>query len=56
MRIQHSRKKLKTIVQTILSEKPELRHVVGSAAVTLMQARKNMPYSDFKHVIQNAVQ
>ena len=33
----------KTIVQAILSEKPEFRYVVGSDAVTLMQARKNMP-------------
>jgi hypothetical protein len=56
MRIQHSRKKLKTIVQTILSEKPELRHVVGSAAVTLMQARKNMPYSDLQYMTQKAIQ
>ena len=46
----------KTIVQAILNEKPELRYVVGSDALTLMQARKNMPYSDFKHMIQNAVQ
>jgi len=46
----------KTIVQAILSEKPEFRYVVGSDAVTLMQARKNMPYSDFQHMIQKIVQ
>ena len=34
----------KTIVQAILSEKPEFRYVVGSDAVTLMEARKNMPF------------
>ena len=42
----------KTIVQAILSQKPEFRYVVGSDAVTLMQARKNMPYSDFQQMIQ----
>ena len=46
----------KTIVQSILSEKPEFRYVVGSDAVTLMQARKNMPYSDFQQMIQNVIQ
>jgi len=46
----------KTIVQAILSEKPEFRYVVGSDAVTLMQARKNMPYSEFQQMIQNIVQ
>ena len=46
----------KTIVQAILSDKPEFRYVVGSDAVTLMQARKNMPYSDFQHMIQKIVQ
>src|SRR6187200_2773330 len=46
----------KTIVQAILSEKPEFRYVVGSDAVTLMQARKNMPFSDFQQMIQNIVQ
>ena len=45
-----------TIVQAILSEKPEFRYVVGSDAVTLMQARKNMPYSDFQQMIQKIVQ
>ncbi|MBV9179481.1 MAG: SDR family oxidoreductase [Nitrososphaeraceae archaeon] len=46
----------KTIVQAILSEKPEFRYVVGSDAVTLMQARKNMQYSDFQQMIQKIVQ
>ena len=46
----------KTIIQAILSEKPEFRYVVGSDAVTLMQARKNMPYSDFQQMIQNIIQ
>ena len=46
----------KTIVQAILSEKPEFRYVVGSDAVTLMQARKNIPYSDFQKMIQKIVQ
>ena len=46
----------KTIVQAILSEKPEFRYVVGSDAVTLMQARKNMPFSDFQQMIQKIVQ
>jgi hypothetical protein len=45
----------KTIVQAILSEKPKLRYVVGSDAVTLMQARKNMPFSDFQQMIQKIV-
>ena len=46
----------KTIVQAILSEKPEFRYVVGSDAVTLMQARKNMPFSDFQQMIRKIVQ
>ena len=46
----------KTIVQAILSEKPEFRYVVGSDAVTLMQARKNIPFSDFQQMIQKIVQ
>jgi len=46
----------KTIVQAILSEKSEFRYVVGSDAVTLMEARKNMPYSDFQKMIQNIIQ
>jgi NAD(P)-dependent dehydrogenase (short-subunit alcohol dehydrogenase family) len=46
----------KTIIQAILSEKPEFRYVVGNDAVTLMEARKNMPYSDFQKMIQNIIQ
>jgi NAD(P)-dependent dehydrogenase (short-subunit alcohol dehydrogenase family) len=46
----------KTIVQAVLSEKPEFRYVVGNDAVNLMEARKNMPYSDFQHIIQNIIQ
>src|SRR5206468_4622243 len=47
----------KTIVQAILSEKPEFRYVVGSDAVTLLEARKNMPYSEFQQmIIQKIVQ
>jgi NAD(P)-dependent dehydrogenase (short-subunit alcohol dehydrogenase family) len=45
-----------TIGQSILSEKPEFRYVVGSDAVTLMQARKNMPYPDFQQMIRKIVQ
>ena len=45
-----------TIGQAILSEKPEFRYVVGSDAVTLMQARKNMPYPDFQQMIRKIVQ
>jgi hypothetical protein len=54
--MQHNQKRSKTIVQAILSEKPEFRYVVGSDAVTLMQARKNMPFSDFQQMIQKIVQ
>jgi NAD(P)-dependent dehydrogenase (short-subunit alcohol dehydrogenase family) len=47
----------KTIVHAISSEKPEFRYVVGSDAVTLLEARKNMPYSEFqKMIIQNITQ
>ena len=45
-----------TIIQAILSERPEFRYLVGSDAVTLMEARKNMPYSDFQQMIQKIVQ
>jgi NAD(P)-dependent dehydrogenase (short-subunit alcohol dehydrogenase family) len=45
-----------TIGQAILSEKPEFRYVVGSDAVTLMRARKNMPYPDFQQMIRKIVQ
>ena len=44
----------KTIIQAISDEKPEFRYVVGNYAVTLLEARKNMPYSEFqKMIIQN---
>lgn len=46
----------KTIVQAILNEKPEFRYLVGSDAATLMEARKNMSYSDFHHMIQKIIQ
>jgi short-subunit dehydrogenase len=47
----------KTIVQAILTEKPEFRYVVGSDAINLLEARKNMPYSEFqKMIIQNVKQ
>jgi NAD(P)-dependent dehydrogenase (short-subunit alcohol dehydrogenase family) len=47
----------KVIVQGISSEKPEFRYVVGSDAVNLLEARKNMPYSEFqKMIIQNIIQ
>jgi short-subunit dehydrogenase len=47
----------KTIVQAISNEKPEFRYVVGTDAVTLLEARKNMPYSEFqKMIIQNIIQ
>ncbi len=47
----------KTIVQAISTEKPEFRYVVGNDAVSLLEARKNMPYSEFqKMIIQNIKQ
>ena len=47
----------KTIVQAILTEKPEFRYVVGSDALNLLEGRKNMPYSEFqKMIIQNVKQ
>ncbi|PWU79106.1 MAG: short-chain dehydrogenase/reductase [Candidatus Nitrosopolaris wilkensis] len=47
----------KTIIQAILDEKPEFRYVVGNYAVSLLEARKNMPYSEFqKMIIQNIMQ
>ena len=44
------------LLVTRQSEKPEFRYVVGSDAVILMQARKNMPYSAFQQMIQKIVQ
>ncbi len=47
----------KTIFQAISTEKPEFRYVVGKDAVGLLEARKNMPYSEFqKMIIQNITQ
>jgi len=47
----------KTIFQAISIEKPEFRYVVGNDAVSLLEARKNMPYSEFqKMIIQNIIQ
>ena len=46
----------KIIVKDISSEKPEFRYVVGSDAVTLLEARKNMPYSNFQKMIQSITQ
>jgi NAD(P)-dependent dehydrogenase (short-subunit alcohol dehydrogenase family) len=47
----------KTIYQAISIEKPEFRYVVGNDAVSLLEARKNMPYSEFqKMIIQNIKQ
>ena len=44
----------KTIFQAISVEKPEFRYVVGNDAISLLEARKNMPYSEFqKMIIQN---
>jgi short-subunit dehydrogenase len=45
----------KNIVQAVLSEKPEFRYVVGSDAMNLLEATKNMPYSDFQKMIRNIV-
>jgi NAD(P)-dependent dehydrogenase (short-subunit alcohol dehydrogenase family) len=45
----------KTIVQAILTEKPEFRYVVGNDAVSLLEARKNMPFPEFqKKIMQYA--
>jgi len=47
----------KTIFQAISDEKPEFRYVVGNYAVSLLEARKNMPYSEFqKMIIRNIMQ
>jgi NAD(P)-dependent dehydrogenase (short-subunit alcohol dehydrogenase family) len=47
----------KTILQAISIEKPEFRYVVGNYAVSLLEARNNMPYSEFqKMIIQNIMQ
>ena len=41
----------KTIFQAISTEKPEFRYVVGNDAISLLEARKNMPYSEFQKMI-----
>ena len=41
----------KIIVQAILSEKPEFRYLVGDDAVSLLEARKKMPYPEFQKMI-----
>lgn len=47
----------KTIVHAISTEKPEFRYVVGNYAVSLLEERKNMPFSEFqKMIIQNIMQ
>ena len=45
----------KTIVHAISTEKPEFRYVVGNFAVNLLEARKNMPYSEFQKMITQSV-
>jgi NAD(P)-dependent dehydrogenase (short-subunit alcohol dehydrogenase family) len=49
----------KTIFQAISTEKPEFRYyqLVGNDAVSLLEARKNMPFSEFqKMIIENIIQ
>ena len=44
----------KVILQAVTSENPQLRYTVGDDAVTIIQARMNMPDNEFrKMVIQN---
>ena len=45
----------KTIVQAISTEKPEFRYLVGKFAVNLLEARKNMPFSEFQKMITQSV-
>ena len=45
----------KTIVDAILSGKPEFRYVVGSDAISLLEARKNMSFSEFQKMITQNV-
>jgi NAD(P)-dependent dehydrogenase (short-subunit alcohol dehydrogenase family) len=45
----------KTIVKAISSEKPKFRYVVGSDAIGLLEARKNMPYLDFQKMIKQKI-
>jgi short-subunit dehydrogenase len=47
----------KIILEAISAEKPEFRYVVDRYAFSLLEARKNMPYSEFqKMIIQNIMQ
>ena len=46
----------KTIVQAISTDKPEFRYVIGNDAVSLLEARNKMSYSDFQKMIQNIIQ
>jgi hypothetical protein len=47
----------KIIFQAISIEKPEFRYVDGNNAVTFLEARKNMLFSEFqKMIIQNIMQ
>jgi NAD(P)-dependent dehydrogenase (short-subunit alcohol dehydrogenase family) len=47
----------KTIFQAISDEKPEFRYVVGKFAVSLLEARKNMPSAEFQRmIVQNIMQ
>jgi short-subunit dehydrogenase len=41
----------KIIVQAILTERPEFRYLVGDDAVSLLEARKKMPYPEFQKMI-----
>jgi NAD(P)-dependent dehydrogenase (short-subunit alcohol dehydrogenase family) len=45
----------KAISQAISTEKPEFRYVVGNDAVSLLEARENMPYSEFQKMITRYV-
>lgn len=45
------------IFRAISDDKPEFRYVIGNYAVSLLEARKNMPYPEFqKMIIQNIMQ
>ena len=41
----------KVILEAITSENPQLRYTVGQDAATLIQARVNMPETQFKKMI-----
>jgi short-subunit dehydrogenase len=47
----------KTIFHAISNYTPEFRYIVGNYAVSLLEARNNMPYSEFqKMIVQNIMQ